>query len=147
MRSYVYLIVSFVLLFGASGWAGPTFGDLAVVMAKGYFRKHVSREASLAECAAFLNRHGVCFSMFDLMDPNAEVAKEDFARVVGQATLLSLGEARVEQGCIQRPDEAVSWVDFCLLNDVGLRVLWERFLRRTEKGMLPEVKKFYGRAG
>lgn len=141
------LIMLSGLLGGVPVQAAPTFADLAVVVAKGYCKYNVQREADVGECVAFLNQHGVCFSLFDLMDPKAEVTKEDFARVIGQSTLLFLGEARVERGCIQRPDEAASWVDYCLLNDVDLSILWERFLQRTEKGMLPEVKKFFGRAG
>ncbi len=51
--------------------AQPTFADLSVLLAKGYFKNHVPAAASLEECAAFLNDHGVCFSLFDLMDSAA----------------------------------------------------------------------------
>ena len=125
--------------------AAPTFADLAVLLARGYFKEHVSSDASVAECVAFLNQHGVCFSMFDLMDPNARVTKEDFARAIGQSKLLFFGEAELERGCVKRPRDAASWVDYCLLNDVSLNSVWVRFLKRTEKESLPEVRQFFGR--
>ncbi len=144
MKLYVSLITAICLTGGLVGQAAPTFADLAVLLAKGYFKGQLSGEASLTECVALLNGHGVCFPLFDVMDPTSEVTQEDFARGVGQSTLLFLGEAERVDGCIKRPDEAVTWVDYCQLNDVDLQPLWKGFLRRTEKGMLPEVKKFFG---
>ena len=82
----------------------------------------------------------------DAMDPDLVVKKEDFARVLGQSTLLFLGEARVVSGCIKKPVTAKTWVDYCLLNDVHFTFLWERFLQRTEKGSLPEVDAFFGKS-
>jgi hypothetical protein len=145
MKLYVSFITAICLAGGLAARAAPTFADLAVVLAKGHFIGHLSKDASLAECVALLNGHGVCFPLFDVMDPNSAVTQEDFARGVGQSTLLFLGEAQLEDGCIKRPDEAVTWVDYCLLNDVDLIPLWNGFLRHTENGMLPEVKKFFGK--
>ena len=122
----------------------PTFADLSVLLAKGYFKNHVPADATMEQCAAFLNSKGVCFSLFDLMDSKAAVKQEDFARVVGQSTLLFLGEADVINGCIKKPLGIETWVDYCLLNDVSLPLLWERFLQRMEKGSLPEVQRFFG---
>ena len=146
MRLYVYFLTVVFLFSGACVQAAPGFGDLAVLLAKGYFKGPVSSDATLEECVAFLNKQGVCFSLFDLVDPNAEVHKEDFARVIGQSTLLFFGEAEIEQGCIGCPEEVTSWVDYCLLNDVDLLSLWSGFLLRMEKGTLPEVRNFYKRA-
>ncbi len=135
-----------ILLLGLSpliSAAQPTFADLSVLLAKGYFKTHVSAEASLEECVSFLNSQGVYFSVFDLMDQNAVVTKEDFARVVGQSTLLFLGEAEVVGGRITKPQEIETWIDYCLLNDVDFQILWKGFLTRMEDGHLPEVQIFF----
>jgi len=145
MKILIYFIVVLSLIFSVSVQADPTFADLAVLLAKGQFKEHVLADASLEECAAFLNQQGVCFSLFDLMDTERRVTKEDFARVIGQSKLLFLGEADVVDGCIKKPDDATTWVDYCLLNDVGSSELWVRFLLRMENGSLPEVDQFFGR--
>lgn len=121
----------------------PTFGDLAVLLAKGYFGNYVRQDASLEQCVIFLNKQGVCFSLFDLIDPDKAVKKEDFARVVGQSMLLFSGEAEIMNGCIKKPSEMESWVDYCLLNDINLQSIWDGFVQRTAKGSLPEVKRFF----
>lgn len=125
--------------------ATPTFGDLAVLLAKGYFGGYVKQDASLEQCAAFLNSRGVSFSLFDLMDPSKGVTQEDLARVVGQSMLLFSGEAEVVNGCIKKPLEAETWVDYCLLNDIDLRPVWNRFVLCTAEDSLPEVRRFFGR--
>lgn len=125
--------------------AAPTFSDLAVLLAKGYFGNYVKQDSSLGQCVAFLNDQGVCFSLFDLMDTGKLVTKEDCARVVGQSTLLFSGEAEVVNGCIKKPLEAETWVDYCLLNDVGLTEIWNGLIKSTAEGSLPEVRGFFGR--
>ena len=122
-----------------------TFGDMAVLLAKGYFGNYVKQDASVEQCAAFLNSKAVCFSLFDLIDPDKAVTKEDCARVVGQSTLLFSGEADIVGGCIKKPAEAETWVDYCLLNDVDLEPIWNGFVLRTTDSSLPEVRKFFGR--
>ena len=139
----------FLLLFAAglspvASFAQPTFADLAVFLAKGSFKSYVSADATLEQCAAFLNNQGVCFSLFDLMDSKAVVTKEDFARVIGQSTLLFLGEADVVNGGIKKPLCSETWVDYCLLNDINLIFMWGGFLQRMEKGALPEAQRFFG---
>jgi len=121
----------------------PTFADLAVFMAKGYFRGNVSKEATLEQCAAFLNGQGVYFSLFDLMDVKAVVTQEDFARVMGQSKLLFLGKAELTNGRVKKPQGIKTWLDYCRLNDVSLGPVWDRLLERTEKGSLPEVQRFF----
>jgi len=143
-RHTVFLFLFAVGFLPAALASQPTFADLSVLLAKGYFNNNVSADATLEECTAFLNRKGVCFSLFDLMDPTVVVTKEDFARVVGQSTLLFLGEAEVVKGCIKKPLRIETWVDYCLLNDVNLPDLWRGFLQRMEKGHLPEVQRFFG---
>lgn len=122
----------------------PTSGDLAVLLAKGYFSGYVSQDASLEQCAAFLNSKGVCFSLFDLMDTEKAVTKEDFARAIGQTMMLFSGEAEVVSRCIKKPLEMETWVDCCLLNDIDLQPIWDKFVQRTAEGSLPEVKRFFG---
>ena len=143
---FVRLILTFiVLLAGYASAAEPTFADLAVLVAKGYFKKDVSQDASLQQCVIFLNRHGITFSLFDLVDPHKTVTKEDVARVVGQSNLLFSGEANVVNGSIKKPLEGKTWVDYCLLNDIDLNPIWTGILKRTEEGSLPEVRSFFGR--
>ena len=131
-----------IIFGGATVWGAPTFGDLAVLLAKGYFKEAVAPDATLEECVAFLNRQGVQFSMFDLMDPGARDSKEDFARAVGQSRLLFLGEAEIKNGAVVRPNGIASWVDYCLLNDVNLSELWNGFVLKTENCSVPEVEAF-----
>ena len=138
-------ILLLCLIAGGVRAAEPTFGDLAVLLAKGYFGSYVPPDASMAQCVVFLNKRGVCFSLFDLIDPDKTVKKEDFARVVGQSVLLFLGEAEVVAGSIKKPFEAETWVDYCLLNDIDLTPVWNGFVQRTADGSLPEVRKFFKR--
>lgn len=144
MKFYRYILL-LCLATGSLYASSPTFADLAVLVAKGYFGRYVGQDASLEQCAAFLNRQGVCFSLFDLIDPDKAVKKEDVARVVGQSMLLFSGEAEVVNGCVKKPSEVESWVDYCLLNDIDLATIWAGFLQRTAEGSLPEVKRFFKR--
>ena len=133
----------FLLLAGGLLADGATFGDLAVLLAKGYFGDYVEQDAPMEQCAAFLNSKGVEFSLFDLMDPDKAVTKEDLSRVVGQSELLFSGEAEVVRGRIKKPLEVETWVDYCLLNDIDSPAIWDRFVQRTADGSLPEVIKFF----
>lgn len=125
--------------------ATPAFGDLAVLLAKGYFGSYVEQDASLEQCVAFLNSKGICFSLFDLMDADKAVTKEDCARVVGQSMLLFSGEAEIVKGCIKKPLEAETWVDYCLMNDIDLPQIWDRLVQCTAGGSVPEVRTFFGK--
>lgn len=139
-------ILLLCLVAGGLYGAGPTFGDMAVLLAKGYFGDHVPADASLAQCVRFLNRQGICFSLFDLIDPEKIVKQEDLARVMGQAVLLFSGEAEIVNGCIKKPLEAETWVDYCLLNDVPLLHVWNGLVEKTDEGSLPEVRQFFKRS-
>jgi hypothetical protein len=139
---YVFLLVCGGA-FAAPVAKAPLFGELAVLLAKGYFGDYVRPDASMAECAAFLNSQGICFSLFSLVDPAATVTKEDLARAVGQSTRLFSGEAEIVNGCIKKPLEAESWVDYCLLNDIDLVPVWDWFARRTGAETISEVEAFY----
>lgn len=146
----LHYAVCFLLLgcgraFAEPAAKGPGFGDLAVLLTKGYFGNHVKPDASVAECVAFLNGQGICFSLFSLVDPAAAVTKEDLARALGQSALLFSDEAEVVNGCIKTPLGIESWVDYCLLNDIDLLPIWDRFIKRTGAGTLPEVKELSGK--
>lgn len=146
MKRVTFILLVLLLstdLTRAAQSAGRGFPDLAVLLAKGWFGRYVGRDASLEECAAFLNKHGICFSLFDLMDTQKVVTKEDFARVVGQASLLFSGEYELNQGCIKKPLESESWIDYCLLNDVNLEPLWDGFVNPANAGVLQEVQSFF----
>lgn len=144
MKIFRYILFVCVVSGGLRA-AKPTFGDLAVLLAKGYFGGYVGQEASLKQCVMFLNKQGICFSLFDLMDPDKTVNKEDVARVVGQSMLLFSGESELSNGCIKKPLKAKNWVDYCLLNDIDLRPIWNGIVQRTSGGSLPEVKRFFKR--
>lgn len=145
MKLLKYTLLFFILSVVGGYAAAPTFGDLAVLVAKGYFGAYVKQDAPLEQCVVFLNSRGLKFSLFDLLDRNKAVTKEDFARVVGQSMLLFAGEAEVVNGCIKKPLEAETWVDYCLLNDIYLTPVLDGFVRRTAEGSLPEVTKFFGK--
>lgn len=136
------LSVIMVLLFGLQAF-GQSFSDLAVLLAKGWFGRYVPQDASLTDCVGFLNRNGICFSLFDLMDPEAKVTREDFSRAVGQSKLLFAGEAVVINGCIKKPLEVDTWVDYCLLNDIDLNPLWNGFVQNATQGPRDEVETFF----
>jgi hypothetical protein len=146
MKHLRYTAFFFVLAVWVANAAAPTFGDLAVLVAKGYFRNYVKQDASLEQCVVFLNRNGISFSLFDLIDPDKTVLKEDVARVVGQSMLLFSGEAEVVNGCIKKPLGVETWVDYCLLNDIPLEPVWNGFVKSTADASLPEVRKFFGRS-
>ncbi|MCC7300148.1 MAG: hypothetical protein IT583_03615 [Verrucomicrobia bacterium] len=139
------LAVCFALFSGVVRAGEPSFGDLAVLLAKGYFGGYVKQDASLQQCVAFLNSKGVYFSPFDLLDSEKAVSREEFARVVGQSMLLFSGKAELVQGRIKKPVEAETWVDYCLLNDIDLLPIWGGFVQCTKGGSLPEVKAFLGK--
>lgn len=143
-----FRFIALFVLFAASfrACAGTyEYGSLAVLLAKGYFKNDIDAAAPLEECVHFLNSHGVCFSLFDVQDPDAKVTVEDFARVVGQSTLLFLGEAEFEPGsqCIRKPLDAATWVDYCQLNDVSFKNKFEKFQSTVSGGYLPEVSVFF----
>ncbi len=139
------LFFFFVLSAGLVRSAG--FADLAVYSAKEYFGGYVAPDASLEKCVAFLNGRGVTVSIFDLIDQRKMVTQEDFARMAGQSKLLFLGEAEYINGCIRKPLEAETWVDYCRLNDIHFEPLWNMFAKRTAEGPLQEVQKFFKNNG
>ena len=140
-----FLLVFVILAGWCSQGNAATYSDLAVFVAKGYFGGNIKQDASLEQCAAFLNSRGIYFSLFDMMNKTKAVTEEDFARVIGQSVLVFSGDAEVVNGRIKKPLEGQSWIDFCLLNDIDYKPVWDRFVARTAEGSLPEVNRFFGR--
>lgn len=135
--------VSSLFVLCAAHVSGATFADLAVFAAKGYFKNYVKHDASLEECVIFLNKKGVEFSFFSLVDSSQVVSQEDVARVVGQSVLVFSGDAEYVDGVIKKPLGMETWVDYCLLNDIDSGLIWTKFMERTAEGSLPEVKAFF----
>ncbi|MCU0858037.1 MAG: hypothetical protein MUC65_06510 [Pontiellaceae bacterium] len=142
MKVAKYITVFVFCAAGAAQAYQPTFADLAVFWAKGFFGSYVNPEASMERCVEFLNQQGVCFSFFDLMDGSG-IEREDFARVFGQSNLLCCGEAEILNGSIKKPVEAETWVDYCLLNDIDFEPAWDRIVQLTAEGSLPEVREYF----
>ncbi len=137
------MVLSVVGLLALTSVAQPSFANLSVLLAKGYFQEHISENASLKECVEFLNQQGVCFSFFDVLDQRVVVTKEDVARVMGQSTLVFLEEAEIVAESVKRPDGITTWVDYCLLNDVDAGSVWNGFLQKTKDQDLSEVVRFF----
>lgn len=128
----------------AAGDVELTFADLSVLIAKQYFSKNVSSSASLEQCAAFLNSEGIRVSLFDVMSRGKSVPREEFARMMGQATLIFTGEAAADDNGIKKPSGIDTWVDYCELNDISLDRLWNDFSQRVKDCPLREVQSFFG---
>lgn len=145
MKSARHILFLFFLTCCSIQAAAPTFGDLADLLAKGYFGRYIKPDASTEQCAAFLNSKGICFSLFDLVDTDKAVGNEDFARAIGRSMLLFSGEAEIANGCIKKPAEAETWVDYCLLNDIDLPAIWNGFVRCAAEESLIEVRESFVR--
>jgi len=94
MKKWKYILV-LCLMAGGSLAAEPTFGDLAVLLAKGYFGSYIKPEASLEQCVVFLNKRGIYFSLFDLIDPNKTVKKKILREWLGSRYCCFRGKQRL----------------------------------------------------
>lgn len=121
-----------------------TFADLSVLIAKQYFFNNIAPDATLEQCAAFLNSRGVSVSLFDVMHTGKSVPREEFARMMGQSTLIFTGEAVADGGAVKKPVGMDSWVDYCELNDISLDKLWSDLFQRVKDCPLKEVQSFFG---
>lgn len=100
-----------------------THADAAVILAKyaGFFDRYVASDASVNDCVMFLNRTGVYIGLMEVID-GKEFTISDFARSLGQITLVLEGEAEYEGGKVKLPKEIASWEDFCTINGVEFAV-------------------------
>ncbi len=95
----------------------PTHGDAAVILAKysGLFDRYVSKDSTLNECVAFLNKHGIYFGLMEVVGGN-EFTLRDCARAMGQIELVLTGEADYLAGKVLLPKDIDSWENFCTMN-------------------------------
>ena len=100
---------------------GPviTHADAAVMLAKysGFFDRYVPENASLDECVAFLNKHGIYFGLLEVVN-GTRFTPSDCARAMGQIDLLLRGEAVFSGGKVKLPEGLDSWREYCSMNEV-----------------------------
>ena len=105
-----------------------THADAAEILAKysGYFDRYVAKDAGLNECAVFLNKTGIYFSLLKVLN-GTEFTEDDCARAMGQIDLILSGHAEFSMGKVKLPTGIVSWKEFCTMHGVdyaeGYRVM------------------------
>ncbi|MBN2704234.1 MAG: hypothetical protein JXR23_08485 [Pontiellaceae bacterium] len=102
----------------------------AVVFAKraGIFDEYVDSDATLSDCVSFMNEQGILFSLSDVVSQKKFTSK-DCARVMGQMSLIFLGEAKREfgsVGMIMLPDNIDSWEQYCIINGVEYKEMYKK---------------------
>ena len=95
----------------------------------GLFDGYVAKDSDADECAAFLNRVGIYVGRSEMVD-NSEFFPRDCARMMGQMTLLFLGEAKFEFGKVCLPENYDSWEQYCKMNRVQYRETYQKILSR-----------------
>jgi hypothetical protein len=106
-----------------------THADAAVLIgAGGLFRRELAYNASVSECVAVLNRHGIYFGLLEVLN-GSEFTKSDCARVMGQIDLILSGEAVVEYGRVKLPKFVASWEELCMINDVNYAGSYSNMLK------------------
>lgn len=108
----------------------PTHADAALVLAKysGLFDRYVKSDATLTQCVAFLNTHGIYFGLMEVVNGTG-FTSNDCARVMGQVELVMNGEAEFTVGKVKLPKGIDSWEDFCILNGVEYVQGYEAIIR------------------
>jgi len=106
----------------AADSAAPTCADAAVIVAKymGFFDRYLGSGATLSECVAFLNAHGVRFEVEDVVTGKT-FSSEDCARVLGQVALLLGGNARLSGRSIELEKGFDSWSEFCTMRGIDYK--------------------------
>lgn len=102
----------------------------AVVFAKraGMFDEYVDSDATLSDCVSFMNEQGILFSLSDVVSQKIFTSK-DCARVMGQMSLIFLGEAKREfgsVGMVMLPDNVDSWEQYCIINGVEYKEMYKK---------------------
>ncbi|MBN2684170.1 MAG: hypothetical protein JXR40_02720 [Pontiellaceae bacterium] len=100
----------------------------AVAFAKrvGLFDEYVASNATLSDCVSFLNEQGILFSLSDVVNQEKFTVK-DCARVMGQVSLVFLGEAKREFGAVGEvmlPENVDSWEQYCIMNGVQYKEMY-----------------------
>ena len=96
-----------------------THADAAVILAKysGFFDRYIEADASLNDCVSFLNRAGIYFGLMEVVN-GSEFTPKDFARTMGQITLVFDGEAEFDLGKVKLPNAIATWQEFCTMSGV-----------------------------
>lgn len=118
-----------------------THADASVILAKyaGFFDRYVAPDASVNDCVAFLNREGVYFGLMEVVN-GSEFTQSDFARSMGQITLVLAGDAEYEGGKVKLPNGIASWKDFCTMNGVGFAQDFQAMLKSFQLLMRERVE-------
>lgn len=97
----------------------PTHADAAIIITKysGLFDHNGPQDASLSECVAFLNDHGVYFGLLEVVS-GTEFTRKDCARVMGQISLIFSGDAEYLGGKVKLPKDVDSWEAFCIMEGI-----------------------------
>lgn len=106
-----------------------THADAAVILAKysGFFDRYVEADASLNDCVSFLNRTGIYFGLMEIVN-KSEFTQNDFARAVGQMTLVFDGEAEYDGGKVKLPNAIATWQEFCTMNGIDFAMGYQSML-------------------
>lgn len=100
----------------------PTHADAAIIFAKhsGLFDRYVSKDATLTECVAFLNKTGIYFGLMEVVN-GKEFTSNDCARVMGQIELVFAGESAFVAGKLILPKNIDTWEEFCIMTNIDYR--------------------------
>ena len=103
----------------SDGQVVPTHADAAFIITKysGLFDHYGPQDASLSECVAFLNDHGVYFGLLEVVN-GTEFTRKDCARVMGQISLIFSGDAEYLGGKVKLPKDVDSWDAFCIMEGI-----------------------------
>ena len=97
----------------------PTHADAAFIIThySGLFDHSGPQDATISECVAFLNGHGVYIGLLEVVN-GTEFTRKDCARVMGQISLVFSGDAEYVGGKVKLPKGVDSWESFCIMEDV-----------------------------
>ena len=115
----------------------PTHADAAFIIIRysGLFDRYGPQDATVSECVAFLNDHGVYFGLLEVVS-GTEFTRKDCARVMGQISLVFSGDAEYIGGKVKLPKDVDSWESFCIMDDIKFIELYEAIrnaVRRTNE--------------
>ena len=122
--SIVFFWAALSLSAGPDGMASdrqvvPTHADAAFIITNysGLFDHSGPQDATVSECVAFLNDHGVYFGLLEVVS-GAEFTRKDCARVMGQIRLVFSGDADYIGCKVKLPKGVDSWETFCIMEGI-----------------------------
>lgn len=104
------------------------YAAVAFAKSAGMFDGYIDSDATLSDCVSFMNEQGILFSLSDVISQKTFTSK-DCARVMGQISLIFLGEAKREfgsVGMIMLPDNVDSWEQYCIINGVEYKEMYKK---------------------